>query len=155
MRKLLLSLFAIVLVIAVASLGVDAGPYAFKAKLTGKDDGVKTSARGEAVFKLEKSDTELVYTLDVKGIENVTAAHIHYGMKGKEGGPVVNLYTGPKKEGKFSGELSKGTITEKDLYGALQGKKIDDVVKMIKERKLYINVHTDRHPSGEIRGQIS
>jgi len=156
MRKSLLSLFVIVLVLAVASLGAAAASHTFKAKLTGKESvpAVKTAAGGEAVFKLEKGGAEILYTLEVKGIENVTAAHIHYGMKGKNGAPVINLFTGPKKDGKFSGELAKGTIMEKDLHGALQGKTIDDVVKMIKEGELYVNVHTDKHPDGEIRGQI-
>jgi hypothetical protein len=142
------------LVVAVASLGVAASAHAFKANLIGKEDAVKTKARGEAIFKLEKDGTELAYDLRVKGIENVIAAHIHYGKKGEEGEPVANLFTGPRKEGKFSGDLVKGVITEKDLYGKLQGKTIKDVVKMIKAGELYVNVHTDKHPDGEIRGEI-
>ena len=156
MRRLTLSLFVVMLIAAVASLGVAASAHTFKAYLMGKEDvpAVKTTARGEALFKLEKGGTELAYDLRIKDIENVTAAHIHFGKKGENGAPVVNLYTGPKKEGKFSGDLVKGMITEKDLYGKLQGKKIEDVVKMIKAGELYVNVHTDKHPDGEIRGQI-
>jgi hypothetical protein len=54
----------------------------------------------------------------------------------------------------FSGEIAKGTITEKDLIGPLAGKTVGDLVKMIKDGGAYVNVHTDKYPDGEIRGQI-
>jgi hypothetical protein len=90
----------------------------------------------------------------VKDIENVTVAHIHSGKKGESGAPVAGLFMGPEKEGKFSGELAKGTITEKDLVGKLAGKTIGDLVKLIKDGEAYVNVHTVKNPNGEIRGQI-
>lgn len=157
MRRLMVGLFIGMLIVAVASLGAYAAMHdSFKAKLTGKEDvpALKTPARGEAIFKLGKDGMEVGYEVDLKGIENVSAAHIHYGKKGENGAPIANLFTGPKKVGKFSGELVKGVITDKDLYGVLQGKTIGDLVKMIKEGELYVNVHTDKHPDGEIRGQI-
>ena len=67
---------------------------------------------------------------------------------------MVTLFSGPKKEGKFSGTLSEGTITEKDLAGDLQGKTMNDLVQMIKSGDAYVNVHTDAHPDGKIRGQL-
>ncbi len=156
MRKLVFALVAALPAVMVASLGFAAAPHTFKAYLSGKQvvPSVMTQAKGEAVFKLEKDGTELAYTLKDTGIENVTSAHIHFGYKGKNGAPVINLFTGPKKEGKFSGVLSRGMITAKDLHGSLQGKTISDVVKMIKDGELYVNVHTDKYPDGEIRGQI-
>ncbi len=156
MRRLISSMFITVLIVAYAVPGISAMTHTFKAMLSGKEvvPAVTTAAKGEAVFKLEKDGTELVYTLTVKDLENITAAHIHTGMIGKSGPPVIPLFRGPKKEGKFSGELAKGTITSKDLHGALEGKSIEDIVKMIKAGELYVNVHTDSNPGGEIRGQI-
>jgi hypothetical protein len=75
-------------------------------------------------------------------------------MMGKNGGPVAGLFAGPKKEGKFSGEIAKGTITNKGLVGPLAGKTIGDLVEMIKSGGAYVNVHTDKYPDGEVRGQI-
>ncbi|MGE5174231.1 MAG: CHRD domain-containing protein [Betaproteobacteria bacterium] len=152
LRLILLVSFAIVLI---ASLGMAAAP-GFKAKLTGKEvvPAVTTKATGEADFKLSKDGKELSYTLTLKNIENVTAAHIHAGKKGDNGAPVAGLFAGPKKEGKFSGEVAKGTITDKDLFGSLAGQTIGDLVKMIQEGGAYVNVHTDKYPDGEVRGQI-
>ncbi len=154
--KMLKVSFISLLIVFVASLGVAAVGHAFKATLSGSHvvPAVKTMAKGEAGFKLGKDGMELIYTLKVRDIENVTAAHIHQGKKGKNGPPVANLFTGPKKEGKFSGVLSKGTITAADLSGSLAGKPLTALIDMIKAGDAYVNVHTDKHPDGEIRGQI-
>ncbi|MFB3924838.1 MAG: CHRD domain-containing protein [Syntrophales bacterium] len=143
------------LVILAASFGLSAESN-FTAKLSGKEvvPPVKTKARGEAKFQLAKDGNAMSYQLTVKNIENVTAAHIHSGAKGTNGPPVVNLFTGPKKEGKFSGKLSEGTITADNLAGSLKGKTIGDLVQMIRAGNAYVNVHTDKYPDGEIRGQI-
>jgi CHRD domain len=152
-KIVLFSVFAIVLTV---SLGLAASHHGYKAMLTGKDivPPVETQATGEATFTLSKDGKELTYTLTVKDIENATAAHIHAGKKGENGGPLAGLFAGPKKEGMFSGELAKGTITDKDLKGPLAGKKVKDLVKIIKDGGAYVNIHTEKNPNGEIRGQI-
>jgi hypothetical protein len=144
--------FAFILTTALAL----AASNTFKAKITGKEEvpAVTTAATGYAVFKLSEDGKQITYTLKVKGMENVAAAHIHAGKMGADGGVVVGLFAGPKKEGKFSGLLAKGTIMDKDLVGPLAGKKVADLVTMIKDGGAYVNVHTAKNPKGEIRGQI-
>jgi hypothetical protein len=155
MKTLKLILIAVLTIAVTVSLAM-AASGTFKAKLTGKEvaPAVTTKAKGEAEFKLSKDGKELTYTLKMKGIENVSAAHIHAGKKGENGGPVAGLFAGPKKAGKFSGVLAKGAIADKDLSGSLAGKTVADLVAMIKGGGAYVNVHTDAHPDGEIRGQI-
>jgi hypothetical protein len=155
MGKVKLLLFVILATMLSVSVGF-AAEKSFKAKLTGKDQvpSVKTKATGEAKFKLSSDGKTLSYTLKVKNIMNATVAHIHRGMKGKSGPPVANLFTGPKKEGKFSGDLSMGTITAAELTGDLMGKTLDDLLQIIKAGDAYVNVHTDANADGEIRGQI-
>ncbi len=153
LKAILIAAFAFVLT---TPLGMAAARYNFRADLTGKGEvpAVMTKAKGEVDFMMGKDGKELTYILKLKNIEDVTAAHIHAGKKGEEGVPVAGLFAGPKKEGKFSGVLAKGTITDKDLVGPLAGKTIDDLVKMIKDGDTYVNVHTTRVPAGEIRGEI-
>ena len=129
MKTVKLILYAAFAVFLTASLAM-AAAATFKAPLTGKEvvPPVDTKAKGEAVFKLSKDGKELSYMLKLKDIENVSAAHIHAGKKGAEGAPVAGLFAGPKKEGMFSGELAKGTITDKDLVGPLAGKTVADLV---------------------------
>jgi hypothetical protein len=143
-------------VLLTASIGFSAEKGSFGARLSGSEavPAVKTSASGKAEFTLNKDGKGLTYKLTVKNIENVMAAHIHLGKKGKEGPPVAGLFAGPKKEGKFSGILAEGVITDKDLIGSLMGKSLDELVKLITSGDTYVNVHTVGHPAGEIRGQI-
>jgi hypothetical protein len=151
----LISLIAFAIFLT-ASVGMAASHDVFKAKLSGKEEvpAAETKATGEADFKLSKDGKEITYTLKVKDIENAKAAHIHAGKMGEEGAPVVGLFGGPKKEGKFSGVLAKGTITDKNLVGPLAGKTIGDLVELIKGGGAYVNVHTDKYPNGELRGQV-
>jgi hypothetical protein len=152
-KMVLYSVFAIFLT---ASLGLAASHHTHKAMLTGNDvvPPVTTQATGEVTFALSKDGKELTYTLTVKDIENATAAHIHAGKKGENGGPLAGLFAGPKKAGMFSGELAKGTITDKDLMGPLAGKKVKDLDKIIEDGGAYVNIHTEKNPNGEVRGQI-
>jgi len=156
MQKVKVKLFVLLFLVLLVSIGIAAGERSFKAKLSGSEivPSVKTMAKGEAVFQLSKDGNELTYKLTVADIENVTAAHIHDGKVGKSGPPIVSLYAGPKKEGKFSGTLSEGTITAKDLMGQLKGKLFSHFIDMIEDGHAYVNVHTDKYPGGEIRGQI-
>jgi len=156
MKKVAIQLFVFLVLVLFVSIGISAGERSFKAKLSGSEivPSVKTMAKGEAVFQLSKDGNELTYKLTVADIENVTAAHIHDGKVGKSGPPIVSLYAGPKKEGKFSGTLSEGTITAKDLMGQLKGKLFSHFIDMIEDGHAYVNVHTDKYPGGEIRGQI-
>ena len=155
MKKIQLLLFIILASVLSVSLAFSADK-SFKAKLTGDDSvpAVKTKAKGNAEFKLSKEGKELSYKLKVKNIVNVSAAHIHKGKKGETGPVIASLFAGPKKEGKFKGDLADGMIMDKDLMGELQGKPLDALIQLIASGDAYVNVHTDAHPDGEIRGQI-
>ncbi len=155
MKTMKLMLYTASMVLLTVSLGL-AASREFTTKISGKEvvPPVETKATGIAQCKLSADGKEITYVLKVNDIENVTAAHIHAGKKGENGAPVAGLFMGPKKEGKFSGELAKGTITDKDLVGKLAGKTIGDLVKLIKDGDAYVNIHTVKYPNGEIRGQM-
>ena len=155
MKKVKLLLFLAMSTILSAT-AVFAAEQNFKADLSGSDEvsGVDTPAKGEAKFVFSNNGLTVRYTIDVRDIENPTVAHIHLGAAGKSGPPVVNLFTGPKKEGKFRGNLVQASFTAKDLKGDLSGKTLNDLAALIKSGDVYVNVHTDANPGGEIRGQI-
>jgi len=152
MKKTYLILFLLVVGLTTSAFAAE---KSFKALLVGSESvpAVETMAKGDATFTFMKDDKALKYYVTVSDIENVTAAHIHMGKTG-ENGPPVALITNEKKSGKFSGTLAEGTITEKELMGSLMGKTVKDLVKEIKAGNAYLNVHTEKYPNGEIRGQI-
>jgi Cu/Zn superoxide dismutase len=154
MRKVKLLLFVVLAVVFAASTGF-AMDKTFKAKLTPKEEVAKpkSKASGKAEFKVSADGKSMSYKLHVKNLTDASAAHIHTGKKGENGPPVVGL-SSEAKQGKFSGVLAEGTITDKDLMGSLQGKTVQDLVDLIKSGDAYVNVHTTANPDGEIRGQL-
>ena len=152
MKRLYLIILLLVVGLATYSF---AGDKSFKAILSGSESvpAVETMAKGDATFTLIKDEEALTYYVTVSDIENVTAAHLHIGKQGENGAPVA-LITNEKKYGKFSGTLAEGTITKKELMGTMAGKSVEDLFKQIKKGNVYLNVHTDKYPNGEIRGQI-
>jgi predicted lipoprotein with Yx(FWY)xxD motif len=152
MKKLYMIILLLVIGLATYSFAAE---KSFKAMLVGSESvpAVETMAKGDATFTPIKDEEGLSYYVTVSDIDNVTAAHIHLGKKG-ENGPPVALITNDKKAGKFSGTIAEGTITKKDLMGSMTGKSVEDLIKQIKKGNAYLNVHTDKYPNGEIRGQI-
>jgi hypothetical protein len=152
MKKLYMIILLLVIGLATYSFAAE---KSFKAMLVGSESvpAVETMAKGDATFTPIKDEEALSYYVTVSDIDNVTAAHIHLGKKG-ENGPPVALITNDKKAGKFSGTIAEGTITKKDLMGSMTGKSVEDLIKQIKKGNAYLNVHTDKYPNGEIRGQI-
>jgi hypothetical protein len=132
----------------------------FEAKLSGKNQtpAIDSPAHGTATFQLSADGKSLSYRVSVTDIENVSMAHIHLAPAGQEGPVVAWLYPSKApamvKKGKFTGVLARGTLTDASLAGPLAGKTISDLVDQIKAGKAYVNVHTEKHPAGEIRGQI-
>lgn len=97
---------------------------------------VPSPGRGVAIFRLSPNGTEMDYILQVFDLDNVTAAHIHAGAAGQDGGVVYPL------EAPISGQTS-GTFT------------IDPAdLPRFQNGELYVNVHTQANPGGEIRGQV-
>jgi hypothetical protein len=67
-----------------------------------------------------------------------TAAHIHIGAAGKNGGVVVPL-----------------TKTGDGVWSVPAGAKLDaDQLKAYQAGELYVNVHSEANKPGEIRGQL-
>lgn len=160
-------LFASILVLAVSLTvmvsvsmveQIHAAKYPYKAQLSGKDEvpPVQTTATGEAEFTLPANDS-MKYRVNVTGISNATAAHIHMGQVGKNGDVIVDLLNTPSSKDKDTayGSIIRGNITASSLKGPMQGKTLDDLTAAIESGDAYVNVHTTEHKDGEIRGQLS
>jgi hypothetical protein len=116
-----------------------------------------TSAIGVAEFKLGPDN--IMYTVNVTDIENVTAAHIHSGQVGENGPVIVTLFsedTTPTATRMMTGEvlLSEGNITATNLEGPMAGKILSNLTSAMRNEQTYVNVHTQQNQNGEIRGQI-
>ena len=117
-----------------------AGQLLFTAHLTGAEEVPAVTTNGEALITVLVNDDQT--KMLIQGVATnlsgpVTAAHLHAGDFGVNGGVFVDL--SPIRTGnKFAGELPipAGFLTKALSLG------------------LYANVHTAMHPGGEIRGQL-
>ncbi len=107
-------------------------------KLTGSHEvpPVKTMARGAGVIEVA-TDGAVSGKVTTHGIHG-TMAHIHAAAPGKNGPPVIDLAPGPNG----TWVVPAGSKLTPDQY------------KEFLAGHLYINVHSDAHPGGEIRGQL-
>jgi hypothetical protein len=87
-------------------------------------------------------------------LDDVTAAHLHRGEPGTNGDVIVDLLTGSDKSPTEQGIMITGSIDDAGLTGTLEGESIDKLIDLMKENKVYVSLHTDTHPDGEIRGQV-
>jgi hypothetical protein len=88
------------------------------------------------------------YDLTFKGLSPLSV-HIHQGKEVENGPVVATLYTFGIVPCCLPGEIRDG-----DLEGPLQGKPVSALIDLMNSGKAYINMHTEAHPDGEIRGQI-
>jgi spore coat protein A, manganese oxidase len=115
-------------------------------------------ATGQANFTLSANGLSMHYVLQVSNITNATAAHIHTGAAGVNGGIAVLLFPVPPataKVGSFTGILAEGDFTAANMSGSLAGMPLSSLIAMMDNRTVYVNVHTTQFPSGEIRAQIA
>jgi len=126
----------------------------FIASLTGGQEVPPSgsAAKGRAWF-IPNNDS-MLYKIDVEGLDTVMEAHMHMGISGQNGDPIVMLFhSGPT--GPLNGTLIQGSFTAADLYGPMSGKTIPYLLDKMNKGEAYVNVHTGSFPNGELRGQIS
>jgi hypothetical protein len=127
----------------------------FNIELTGNEEvpPVQTDATGSAQFTAPHFDN-IGYSINVSNIDKVTAAHIHSGKQGENGPIVVTLFKAetPSSEA-INGILTSGNITNANLEGPMAGKTLTDLTQSMELGETYVNVHSQDHPNGEIRGQ--
>lgn len=117
----------------------------FLAQLSGNQENppIAGAARGTAAFTLIGSD--LYYSMTVEGLTgDPTAAHIHAGARGVNGGVIFNL--GPDFIDPPAGTRRTATGTVSGLTAAQ--------ISELYAGRYYVNVHTAANPGGELRGQL-
>jgi hypothetical protein len=93
---------------------------------------------GSFTAVIHEADGQLCYIINVPGLADATAAHIHVGAAGQDGAPVVPL-AAPK-----GGSGGGCVAVTADVIHALEANPAG----------YYVNVHTAAMPMGEVRGQL-
>lgn len=134
-------------------LGQAAGSR-FEARLTGANEvpAVTTAATGTFTATLDEAAGTLTWALSVPTITGATAAHLHTGAAGTNGGVVVNLFAAPTGAAASTINVS-GTARAADLVGPMAGN-LPGFIAALKAGTIYANVHTTANAGGEIRAQV-
>lgn len=127
---------------------------------------ISTTGNGQFDARISNDGTQIEYTLSYSDLEgDVQQAHIHFGQRALTGGIVLflctNLGNGPAGTqpcpGPRSGSVS-GTLTAADVVATATAQGIEagnlaEVIQAIRAGAAYVNVHSTKWPSGEIRNQ--
>ena len=137
------------LILAAVAALVLAAPASAKVKrleanLSGSNEmpAADPSASGTAKVRLDRAKKKVCFTIRVRNVEDVVAAHIHKGGKSVASGPIVVTFLhGPAAGSKFTG-------CETGVARSL----IRSILRH--PRRYYVNVHSMDFPGGEVRGQL-
>jgi hypothetical protein len=158
-----MSVGIIAIVVTIATMGLVAvtiadltssvfaqGPQKIVMNLSGSGEvpPVQTEATGVAEFT--PGMDSVAYSVNATNIEGVTAGHIHFGKQGENGPIVVTLFN---YDSPMNDVSESGTFTAEQLEGPLAGKQLSDLAIAGANGTLYVNIHTQQNPNGEIRGQ--
>lgn len=129
----------------------------FSATLSGNEEipPTQSSATGWARFQTNDNGTQVAYSVNLTGLNEITGAHIHNGSAGENGDIVISLSGQQAAENGNNATISlKGNISQDSLQGPLEGKEFSELVSLMSDGTVYVNVHTAEFQNGEIRGQI-
>jgi hypothetical protein len=115
----------------------------FEITLSGDEEvpAVDSDGEGTANVRLLKDEGLVCVDVEVSGITlPATDAHIHKGAKGSSG-PVALALPLPNEDG--------------DAYGCVKADAGSITDMMDHPENYYVNVHSEEHPDGELRGQLS
>lgn len=113
-------------------------PLIFAAELSGEKQNppVETEGSGTATVTLSEDLGSIAWTVSVSGLEGVTMAHFHEGAADENGGVLVGIADSAFDE----------TSGEADID--------ENFLDLMLSKQVYVNVHTEQNPPGEIRGQV-
>jgi len=101
---------------------------------------VDSDAMGLANFNLSKMGTTVKYEVVVDGLTGpIQAAHLHMASAGSDGPVVLNLGEG---------------IVGNTISGSFDASEFEGLIAAMASGMVYVNVHTEMFPAGEIRGQL-
>ena len=126
----------------------------YRAKLDGKNEVPAVNSTAEGVINFKTKNDMLTWKMNVTGANDATGLNIHKGKAGEKGEIVVDLMKLSKHSDTPKGMTMRGNVTESSLKGSMAGKTIADLKTAIANGDVYVNLKTQDHPDGLMRGQI-
>ncbi len=150
----------IVMAAALASLVITAtnSSYAqnekYRAKLDGNNEVPAVNTTSEGVINFKTNNDMLTWKMNVTGTNDASGVNIHKGKAGENGEVIVDIMKVSKHSDNPKGMTMRGNVTDSSLTGSMAGQTIADLKTAMANGDTYVNLKTQDHPDGEIRGQI-
>ncbi len=147
---------------ALLSAGLVIGVPTVAGAATSVDDTIKATlsgdnevpgpgdTNGKGKFKATLGEDSLCYTLSVRRVDEVVAAHIHAGGEDVAGPIVVTLQTPQNKQ-----PVSECLIAVPDEEDTAATLSVSELAAIAADPgAYYVNVHSVEFPAGAVRGQL-
>lgn len=140
----------------------------FQTDLSGYEEvpTLSTPATGTFSATVNEDATQIEYQLGYSGFTTpVQQAHLHLGRPAVNGGIIIFLCSNlpnpppntpvcPETEGEVSGTLTPEGVIGPEEQGITEGE-FEKLLDAMRNGAVYVNVHTEQYPPGEIRGQLT
>jgi len=132
----------------------------FRTVMRGRNEvpSVSTRTVGTTEVELREQGTALNISSTVVRLPadvDLTMAHLHLGAEGENGPVIADFLNNGSIELVGSTRRINAQLDASNLVGPLAGQTLSSLVEAIREGNVYVNIHTDRNPAGEVRGQLS
>lgn len=141
------------------------GSSSFRAALSGYQEVPALSTQASGKFKARLKDGVVQWRLSYRDLEApVQQAHVHFGQPAVNGGVSAFLCSNlpgapagvqacPAAPATITGTIAAGNVVGPADQGIEPGA-LDELLAAMRGGVTYANVHSDKFPNGEIRGQI-
>ncbi len=163
MKRSTLTIMLLLAMSLVSPATADSGKTSLKAVLDGYSEVPAVSSTGSGELRLTIVDDNAIdFELSYANLEGTitTASHVHLGQASVNGGVMFFLCGGGGRPDCTAGSGTfTGTVTAADIIGptgqGIAAAEFAEALAALRSNVAYVNVHTDKHPGGEIRGQIN
>jgi CHRD domain len=126
----------------------------YRAKLDGNNEVPAVNTTSEGVINFKTKNDILTWKMNVIGTNDATGVNIHKGKAGENGEVIVDLMKVSKRSDTPKGMTMRGNVTDASLTGSMAGQTIADLKSALANGDTYVNLKTQDHPDGLMRGQI-
>lgn len=150
---------ALALVSAGASVAQGGGTATARLRAFDEVPSISSTAGGRFEATINEAGSRIDYELTYFNLTGgVVQAHIHFAQPGVNGGILAFLCGGGGRpacpaSGHVEGQIRAGDIDGIQSQGIETGR-FGEVLRAIRAGFVYVNVHSNNFPGGEIRGQI-
>jgi len=125
----------------------------FSATLSGSMEVPAAGSESRGIALFGAIDNTMYFRIEAKNIHDMIGAHLYLKKQGKNGNVIADLLESGKHASTTQGIIIiKGSITDSSLSGPLEGRPIENLVKLIEENEVYVRISANL--DGDLAGSL-